>query len=315
MNTTILFPGQGSQYINMCSNLEKDFLIVRQIFEEANESLGFNIKKMIETSTMEELTRSENAQPAIIAASYAFYKVFEQLTGVKPDYAAGHSLGEISALIAAGAMSFKDGIVYARKRGQIMAKAAEGKRGRAGVVIDVEENKLREIIEDINKNDYVIISGYNSPKQFIVAGTESAVLKIDDKLDEIGAQFIPFRMIPMKADAPYHTELMAYLKEELESILSEIKFKGLEFKIYSTVTGSLITERDNIGEILSRQLISPIKWNQAVDKINNSGTDLFIDIGPKTIMRNLMRENSELKQQILAFDDKDDRKSILDLLK
>lgn len=314
MKFAILFPGQGCQYIGMCRKLIEEFPTARGIFEEANRAMGFDICSLILNGNIEELTLSENAQPAVVTASYALYCVFEEITGTKPSCAAGHSLGEISALIAAGAVSFSDGVVFARKRGKIMHQAMEEKKGRAGIAVDIEVSVLENIVESIKANDYVTISGYNSPRQFIVAGSQTALRALDKEVDRLGGEFIPFRMMPMKADAPYHSDLMTFVKPEFEKALQSIESGKISFDIWSTVTGEIIKPTECIREILCNQLVLPVRWNQVLKEIAASGVELLIDIGPQQITRNLIRENPELPM-CLSFDDEDDREKIMQYLK
>ncbi|RCX18744.1 [acyl-carrier-protein] S-malonyltransferase [Anaerobacterium chartisolvens] len=314
MKLAILFPGQGSQYIGMCGKLIKEFSDVDKIFREANEIMCFDIRSMILDGRIEELTLSQNAQPAVVIASYALFRVFEHQTGVMPSYAVGHSLGEISALIAAGSLSFEQGLSYVGKRGRLMHRAMEEKRGRSGIVTDMELHILEGIIESIALVEYITISGYNSPRQFIVAGTQAALKALDKEADKHGAEFIPFRMIPMKADAPYHSELMTFIRPELREALNGISFKQPKFNIWSTVTGRLIDTADSIPGILGSQLVLPVLWNQSLKQMCNAGVELLVDIGPQVIMRNLIRENPELPET-LAFEDEQDAKKILEHIK
>jgi [acyl-carrier-protein] S-malonyltransferase len=298
----------------MCAKLIEEYQAAYEVFEEANRALGYDIRSLILKGNIEELTLSKNAQPAVVTAGYALYRVFEEQIGIKPFCAAGHSLGEITALVCAGAVSFSDGVVFARKRGEIMHQAMDQKKGRSGVVVDLEVSVLESIIESIQAKEYVTISGYNSPRQFVIAGTQEALKILDRELDETDGQFIPFRMIPMKADAPYHSELMSFATCELEESIRSIEFGKTNFDIWSTVTGKIIGETDSISEILCNQLVLPVRWNQVLEQIAASGVELFVDIGPQQITRNLVRENPQLPM-CLSFDDEEDREKIIQYIK
>lgn len=313
MKFALLFPGQGSQYIGMCRDLIQQFSVAARVFEEANDRLGYDLKSKILEGRLEELTLSEHAQPAVVTASYALYRVFEQLTEAAPSYAAGHSLGEISALIAAGAISFADGVSFAKFRGALMHRALQDKKGRAGIVVDMEESVLQEIVDSIMPNDYVTITGYNSPKQFIVAGNQTALKDLDKAVDQAGGEFIPFRMMPAKADAPYHSGLMMYLKPEIEEALQKLSFRQPKFPIWSTVTGKQLEPGPSLAHFLSEQLVKPVYWNQALGRLYEAGVKLFIDIGPQQITRNLVKENPKLPE-CLSFDNDTDRHTIIQKL-
>lgn len=310
MKLAAAFPGQGSQYIGMCRSLVKDFLIAQEVFEEASEVLGVNLQDLLMNGSLEELSLSEIAQPSVVTASYALYCVWEQQTGIVPFGAVGHSLGEISALIAAGALPFSDGVRLARDRGRLMHRALHEKKGRAGIVVDIDESTLRDIVERVRPRDYVTISGYNSPRQFIIAGHQSALLNVEDEVDKAGGQFIPFRMMPMKADAPYHSALMEYLKPEFIACLLDVTFSPAKFDVWSTVTGKVIEPTDDIAAILAQQLVTPVYWNQMLEAMHQTGAELFVDIGPNQIIRNLIRENTKLPCT-LSFDDQEDRQLLL----
>ncbi len=284
--------------------------IAARIFEEANDALEFDIKSLILNGNLEELTLSENAQPAVVTASYALFRDFEAQTGIQPYCALGHSLGEISAIIAAGGLSFTDGIRYVRKRGKLMHQAMQENKGRAGIVVDMHASALTSIVESINKEEYLSISGYNSPNQFIVAGNANALLKVDAEVHKNGGEFIPFRMMPMKADAPYHTSLMSFLESEVKEIVHHLKLNHLHFSIYSTVTGQKIETKERIPDILTNQLVQPVLWNQAITEIAHSGADLFIDIGPQQIVKNFINENKKAAN-CLAYDNDANKEEIM----
>ena len=311
MTFALLFPGQGCQYIGMCKQLIEQYPVAAAIFEEANMTLGFDLRALILTGNLKTLTLSENAQPAMVTASYALFQVFCQQTETMPACIAGHSLGELSALIAAGALPFAAGVLFARKRGQIMHRALQEKKGRAGIVVDLAYEVLTQLIAASNVDDYVAIAGYNSPQQVVVAGHPRALASLSDAVEQHGGDFIPFRMIPMKADAPYHTTLMTFLQPELEAALQDICFEQPTMDVWSTVIGRIIQPTDSIGDILRDQLILPVAWTPVLEKMTRAGVDCFIDIGPQKIIRNLVRENPNLPTSY-AFDEPEDAQKIRD---
>jgi len=308
MRAALMFPGQGCQYIGMCKSLIKKSDKARQIFRAANDVLSFNLVKMVLEGNIRELMLTKHAQPAVVTASYAFYHAYLETTESEPVCAIGHSLGEISALIAAGTIDFEDGVNFAAQRGSIMQEAAAEKNGCAGVVLDVDINTVQAIVKDICQRDYAAITGYNSPKQFLVAGTHKAISELEERVDEAGGDYIAFRMIPMKEGAPYHSELISFIVPSMEDIIGRMTFKDPKFDIISTVTGSLI-EVDELPKVLAMQLLKPVIWSQALEKVAVLKPDCIIDIGPQQIMRNLVQETLKVPKA-LAFDDDDDRKNI-----
>ncbi|WP_440110447.1 ACP S-malonyltransferase [Paenibacillus sp. QZ-Y1] len=294
MKTAVLFPGQGSQYVGMCKELLASDPVTITLFEEAGDELGINLAHLVLEGPLDQLTQSEYAQPAVLTASYALFQSWERLVGVKPDYAAGHSLGEISALIAAQAVPFAEGVRFAARRGALMHRALKEDKGRAGIVVDMKQSDLEEIIAEIRKEHYLTISGYNTPRQFIVAGTAKALRLLDEATDRYEGEFIPFRMMPMKVDAPYHSELMAFVQPELNEMISQLTFHTPEFPICSTVSAEVVQSAEQIPLLLSRQLLQPVHWNQVLTQLKEHGVQTWMDIGPNETIRNMVAENVDL---------------------
>ena len=313
MKIIVMFPGQGCQYVGMCKHLIAQFRKVKQIFDTANDVLGFNLLSMVLEGNMKDLMQGQNAHPAVVTASYALFAAFVELTGTKPICAVGHSLGEISALIAANAISFENGVRFVLKRGEIMHSVASEKRGCVGIVMDVEIGVLQDIVYETSKKEYVSITGYNSPKQFLVAGTVAAMRELEKKVSEANGEYIPFKMIPMKEDAPYHCDLMSGVVPGIREEVGKLYFREPEFEILSTVTGEIIQHAEDIPELLVKQLSMPVLWNQVMDKVVCLQPDCLIDIGPQQIMRNLVSENERVPQAF-SFDDDSDRVKITDIL-
>ena len=311
MKFAMLFPGQGSQYLGMCGALIKSSPEAARVFERASSALGFDIADMIANAPMKVLTQSENAQPAVVAASYALFEEFMREIGARPQCLVGHSLGEISALVCSGSMSFEDGMRFALARGRLMQRALSDDKGFAGVVTDIAAEAVCRAAKRASANGYVAISGYNSPEQIMVAGVREASKSFDDEIDKAGGQFIPFRMVPMKADAPYHSRLMRYLVPEFVGLVDDIELKAPAYPVWSTVTGWRIKSSSELRSILVKQITSPVLWSQALGRLRNRGVDMMLDIGPNKIARNLVRENARLPVAY-AFDDEADREAIAD---
>lgn len=312
MTICVLFPGQGSQYIGMCRDVLNNEPEAKRIFAEASEALGYDLGALIMEGTLEQLTDSVHAQPAVVTASYVLFDSFVRSTGLVPDYAIGHSLGEISTLAAAGAMPFADAIRFTARRGELMHRAIQEQKGRAGLVVDITQAELEEMVNNIRQTDYVTISGYNSPRQFVVAGTANGLRLLDDNIDQTSGEFIPFRMMPMKADAPYHCELMRFIQPELDELLAGITFSTPRFSICSTVHGELIQGPGDIAKVLSHQLLQPIRWNQALAHVHQLGATVWIDVGPGESIRNMVAENTALPVGY-SLDNPQDRSTLVQL--
>lgn len=302
MDIVLMFPGQGSQYKGMCKKLIESEIETKMVFEEASEILRFDLIELITESKMSTLTLSENAQPAVVAASYALYKDYMKKIGIRPTCAVGHSLGEISALTCAGSIPFQDAIKLSKARGKMMQTALEKKEWGAGLAVDLTQKQVEDIIEKSRDKGYIVISGYNSPKQFVIAGERRALLEFDNGTDKTSGQFIPFKMIPMKADTAYHSSLMAYCQPMMREMIKDIPFSKPKFEIFSTVTGERVMLEEEIRTLLVNQLVTPIKWNQTLEKVSKGQGNLFVDIGPNKLMYNLLKES---KQEInsIAYED------------
>lgn len=287
----MLFPGQGSQYIGMCSELYYNNDNAKKLYNTASEILGFDLWNMIEKEKLQTLTKSKNAQPAILVSSYVLYQEFFNKFGQLPTIAVGHSLGEISALMCAGSLTFEDGVSFVKQRGILMDMALEEKIGFCGIVTDVETEVLESVIQKINETGYVTITGYNSPNQLMVGGEKTVERLLDDQISNLGGQYIPFRMIPMKANAPYHSKLMEFLKPKFTEILSQVNIKSPAFPILSTVSGEIISDPSKISESLINQLVTPVKWTQALEKLKSMGIECLVDIGPNKIVKSCIRKS------------------------
>ncbi|MCP4135959.1 MAG: SDR family NAD(P)-dependent oxidoreductase [bacterium] len=291
----LIFPGQGSQYIKMGKALCEEYPMAQEVFEEANDTLGFNMQDLIFNGTMEELTHSSIAQPAVITASYAQFKVYMQETGIKPRCSAGHSLGEISALVAAGAMKFSDSLLFARKRGFLMHEAFNKKLGNCGLIMNISRDSLEKEIQSISgTREELSISGYNSPMQFLVAGTKEAMGALRKRMQLVKAQFVPFAMVPMRVDAPFHSGIMKFLEDDIKNELLTYEYKPMEWDVISNVTARPYESHRDIVKNLSLQMISPVQWQQTISYMEEQGIDVALELGPMNVLKKLTAENSSI---------------------
>lgn len=310
----MLFPGQGAQYIGMCKDMVKNYPAAAQVFKEANDSLGYNIQKMINDGDMQELTHLANAQPAVVTASYALYKVLTEETGFLPDYGTGHSLGEISALIAAGGIAFYDGVRFARERGSIMQRAYSEKKGRTALILDITEEIVEKTVKEVNDQiGFASICCYNSPRQFVVSGDENALKALDKSVKKVNGEFVPFSMMPMKVDAPFHSTLMSFIEEDIKKELTAFVYHPLKWDVVSTVTGLPYNSHNEIEKNLMVQLVTPVRWRQAVSYFERQDVSFAFEIGPQSSMKGLFNENTK-KIRCYSFDDKEDREKIIRFL-
>ncbi len=286
-NLAFLFPGQGSQYIGMGKELYKNHAIAREVFDEANEILGFDLKNLCFNGDLEVLTKTENTQPAVLTASVAAFKVFNMEFGINPEYMAGHSLGEFSALACAGAIKFQDAVKIVRHRGKFMQEAVPIGLGTMAAVSSVNKEIIEGECKKYNDNSQtVVVSNYNSPEQIVISGHSQAVNVVGENLKKLGA-----RVVPLKVSAPFHSPLMQQAAERLEAELKKYTYSHMNCKIISNVTALPYDGHHSIVDNLVLQIVKPVRWTESMEYLESQGVDLVIEFGPQTVLKNLMRKN------------------------
>ncbi|WP_432409137.1 ACP S-malonyltransferase [Wukongibacter sp. M2B1] len=305
----LLFPGQGSQYIGMGKSLYEEYDIAKETFEEANSVLGYDLKNICFKGSLSELNEAENMLTAILTTSVAAYRVFMQEIGVEPRFMAGHSLGEYSALTCSGAIEFKDALKIVRLRSILAKEAALKENGTMTIV----ENVNKKIVEEAclgasSYNELVNISCYNSENQYAISGTQNAVMKAEDLLLEEDANITPLIM-----GIPFHSPLMENARVQLERELNNYKLKPFKYPVISNVTALPYKSEDEIVDKLSLQLVKPVQWRNTLNYLEQEGIDFAIEIGPQSILKNLVRDE-ELYFDIYSFNQKSDHQVLLQLL-
>jgi len=284
----LLFPGQGSQYVGMAKSLCESFKDAKETFEEASNALGFDIEKLCIDGSIEELTKTENTQPAILVASVAAYRVYMREIGIEPTVAAGHSLGEFSALCCAGAISFADAVRIVRQRGKFMQGAVPVGVGGMAAISGVSQNLIEaECVKASISGKLVAISNYNSPEQIVISGNIEAVNKVGESLKALGA-----RVIPLKVSAPFHSSLMQPAADKLQEELKKYSYGELKYSVIANVTAQPYPDKASIIEYLTKQIIHPVRWQSSMDYVQKLGVDLAVELGPQMVLRNLMKKNA-----------------------
>ncbi|PEC24851.1 MULTISPECIES: ACP S-malonyltransferase [Bacillus] len=282
-----LFSGQGSQYVGMGKQLYESFPIARQTFEEANDVLSFNLKKLCFEGDIDTLTQTENAQPAILTVSTAAYRVYMNEIGIMPDYMAGHSLGEISALSCAGAIDFKDAVKIARRRGQLMQEAVMAREGGMLAIIGLGRKIVEEASKQFSKKgNLVVVSNSNSAEQHVISGHSTAIEEAGKYLQSIGA-----KLIPVKVSAPFHSPLMQPAADKFYYELQEYKFNNLNVNVISNVTAQLYPNKDSIIDYLVKQVVYPVEWKKSMDYLDSQNTEFAVEMGPNEVLTKLMKKN------------------------
>lgn len=281
-NIAFLFPGQGAQYIGMSKNLCENFSLAENTFEEANEVLDYDIKRLCFEGDIGFLTDTRNAQPAILTASVAAYRVYMNEIGIDAKISCGHSLGEISALCCGGAIDFKTALKLISKRAEYMSEAQPVGSGAMAAVGGVDNDTIKRICSEVNTpNNVVVCASFNSPDQIVISGTKKAVNICGTKLKEAGAFFIP-----LKVSGAFHSPLMKSAAEKFEQELKKIEFKPLGRTVISNLTAQPYKESDYV-ENLTKQIVSPVRFVETLNYIKYKGIDLIIEMGPKQILKGL----------------------------
>ena len=281
-----MFPGQGSVYVGMCKELLKKYDIAREIFQEASDAIGMDMKKLCLEGDLRELTQTEISQPAILTASVASFRVLEKEFGFRPQFYAGHSLGEFSALVCAGYLSFADGVRLVRIRGELMRDAAQGSDGIMTAVGKVPKEEIIAICKSLSKpGNVVCVSNYNSQKQNVISGHKNAVVEAEKHLASLGAS-----VKRLNVSAPFHSPLMQPALEQFKTVLDGYTFVDSGKKVLSNVTAQPHVFAD-IKERLAQQLVSPVRWQETVEYLKQQQIRIAVDVGPGKVLRNLMFDN------------------------
>jgi [acyl-carrier-protein] S-malonyltransferase len=284
-----IFPGQGSQTPGMGRELAEKYAAAREVFEEADEALGFALSALCFNGPVEDLQLTENTQPSILAVSVAVLRAAEGEGLTRPDFVAGHSLGEYSALVAAGALSLRDAVRTVRKRGRYMQEAVPFGAGAMAAILGADiETVEAACIEAREGNEVCSPANINSPGQIVIAGSAAAVERAIPILKARGAK----RAIPLKVSAPFHCALMLPAQERLAADLSEIEFKDLSVPLVTNADAALIRTGADARASLVRQVSSPVRWRESVELLAREGVDTFVEMGPGKVLSGLVRQTS-----------------------
>ena len=276
-----VFPGQGSQTVGMGKDLMERYPVARKTFEEADEALGFSISKMCFEGPEADLRLTFNTQPAILTVSVAAYRVLAE-HGLQPVVAAGHSLGEYSALVASGALAFADAVRLVRKRGQFMQEAVPVGEGGMAAIMGLDSDAIVSICQKVEAESGFAVQAvnFNCPGQIAIAGAAKGVEAAITALKEAGAK----RAVSLPVSAPFHSTLMKPAAERLAAALAEIQIGQAAFPVISNVSAEPVTDGDTIRQLLVAQAASPVRWIESVEQMGRLGCDLFVEIGPGKVL-------------------------------
>jgi [acyl-carrier-protein] S-malonyltransferase len=284
--TAYIFPGQGSQSIGMGKDLFDNFPVARKVFEEADDALGFSLSKMCFAGTIEDLALTANTQPAILTCSIAAFRVMESEGFAQPDYVAGHSLGEYSALVAANAISFKDAVQTVRKRGMYMQEAVPIGVGAMAAILGADLETIESVCAEVANGQVCSPANINSPNQIVIAGNAEATDRACELLKERGAK----RAIKLNVSAPFHCALMMPAQEKLHADLLKLEYNDLHFPIIENVSAELNLTVTRVCEALTQQVSSPVRWLQSVENLVKLGVETFIEVGAGKVLCGLVKQ-------------------------
>jgi len=280
-----LFPGQASQYPCMGQDLAANFPESRAVFEEADAALGFSVSRLCFEGSEDALKLTENTQPAILTVSVAAYRALAA-RGIEPDFAAGHSLGEYSALVAAGALEFAEAVKLVRQRGRYMQEAVPAGEGAMAAILGLSPADVAEVCKRAADGEVVSPANMNSPEQTVIAGDAAAVKRAVEIASQSGAK----RAVILAVSAPFHCTLLAPAQKRLETDLRRVKFSALRFPVITNVDAEAITSGDEARESLIRQVTMPVRWLDSVREMIEQGVNIFVEVGPGKVLSGLLRQ-------------------------
>jgi [acyl-carrier-protein] S-malonyltransferase len=279
-----LFPGQGSQYVGMAGNVV-DLVLAHRLFERASDVLGLDLWEIVEAGDEAALTRTENTQPALFATEMAWVEVLAS-RGITCEVAAGHSLGEFSALCCAGVFTFEDGIRLVRRRGEIMARAASRSPGTMAAVVGLDDNDLQSVLAEGRHSGIVEAANYNASDQTVVSGEIAAVDGVIGAVKALGRG----RAIKLRVGAPFHSSIMAGSAAEFEAALRDVAFSRPHFPVVNNVAARSEDDPETIRKCLVAQFRSPVQWVHTMETLQSMGATEYVEVGPKAVLTALGRK-------------------------
>ncbi|PXZ03158.1 ACP S-malonyltransferase [Gilliamella apicola] len=281
----MVFPGQGSQAVGMLKDLAENYPVVKSTFDEASQVLGYDLWALVQEGPAEELNKTWQTQPALLASSVAIYRVWQSINGAQPEFMSGHSLGEYSALVCAGVIDFKDSIKLVELRGKLMQEAVPSGTGAMFAIIGLDNDSIQKACEQAAQGQVVAPVNFNSPGQVVIAGNKEAVERAGALCKEAGAK----RALPLAVSVPSHCALMKPAADKLAITLNDITFNTPKFAVINNVDVKVETSAEKIKAALIAQLYSPVRWTESVEEMAKQGVTLLVEMGPGKVLTGLTK--------------------------
>ena len=285
MSFSIIFPGQGSQAIGMMSKLAEQHSLVKELFIEASDVLGVDLWTMTQEGPLEALSQTENTQPALLTAGVAAWRVWQSLGGQDPSMMAGHSLGEYTALVSAGALSFSDGVALVRDRGRYMQEAVPAGQGAMAAIIGLEDQVVIDVCAKTANGDVLQAVNFNAPGQVVIAGSADAIERATVTMKEAGAK----RALPLPVSIPAHSRLMTPASERLAERIAGINISLPTIAVLHNCNVQVAESAEQVAQNLVTQLDSPVRWVESVNAMHAQGIDQFIESGPGKVLGGMVK--------------------------
>jgi len=280
-----VFPGQASQYSGMGKELAEKYPVARAVFDEADQALGFSVSKLCFEGTEDDLKLTANTQPAILTVSVAAGRVLAE-KGIAPDFVAGHSLGEYSALVAAGSVKFADAVKLVHKRGTYMQEAVPAGQGAMAAIMGLSPAVVQDACKRAAEGEICSPANLNSPEQTVISGHAGAVKRAVEIASQLGAK----RSMVLPVSAPFHSALMMPAQEKLEKDLNAAKFEDLQVPLVTNVDADSIRQGEEARSALIRQVTMPVRWEESMRMLLDEGVNTFVEVGPGRVLTGLMRQ-------------------------
>lgn len=280
-----MFPGQGSQAVGMGKELHDQFEEVEKLYDTANDVLDFDLREMMFNGPKETLTETEHAQPALLLNSIAAFTLLAK-ENVQPVMTVGHSLGEYSALVAAQVLSLEEALALVHTRGGLMEKAYPKGKGTMAAVLGLTEDEIKEAIQDIDEEEVVDIANLNCPGQIVISGSRKGVDEAGVLLKEAGAR----RVLPLNVSGPFHSRLMQPANDKFQESLEEATFHDPDVPVYANVTAEAVMRKNEMKELLIRQLYSPVRFEESIRNMMDHGIDAFVEVGTGNVLCGLVKK-------------------------